>query len=153
MIGLLSRLLAKTRAAPVVFVAKPLYAGEADMLVAALQARGARVEESIVGQPYFTYAGAGRQIDRSGAVVVLMDGPTSATCTLYELRLAAGLEDRSGSDPRPTFVYGRRSDALDEQLTRFLGEDRLPTFLPDDLDAAIDVVVAAASRSLSFAFQ
>ncbi|HEV7566060.1 MAG TPA: hypothetical protein VGO31_08905 [Microbacteriaceae bacterium] len=145
--GLLSRLFGKTLAAPVVFVADTSYDGEADALVAALEARGAHVEKSLTGTPWMTYADTGRQIERSGAVVVLMDGPTSATCTLYELDLAAGGQERRGNGPRPTFIYGRRSDELDEQLRGFLSEDRLPTFLPDDMDAAVDVVLAAATRS------
>jgi hypothetical protein len=132
---------------PVVFVAHSICDGENDALVAALQARGGRVEESDVGRPYFTYSAVGRQIDGSGAVVVPMDGPTGATSTLYELSLAAGLADRLGSDPRPTFIYGRRSDKLDEQIRFAVGEDRLPTFLPDDLEAAAAVVVLAAATS------
>jgi hypothetical protein len=131
----------------VAFVAHPTCDRETDKLVAALQRRGARVEESIVGRPYFTYDAVGGQIDRSGAVVVLMDGPTGATSTLYELSLAAGLADRRDREPRPTFIYGRRSDELDEQLRFACGEDRLPTFLPDDLDAAADIVVLAAAAN------
>jgi len=145
MAGLLTRLFGKTTGATVVFVARG--DGGADTLVAALQARGARVEESIVGVPYFTYAAVGRQIDRSRVVVVPIRASSGATSTLYELSLAAGLADRLGRDPRPTFIYGHRSDELDEQLRFACGEDRLPTYLPDDLGAAVDVVLAAASRS------
>jgi hypothetical protein len=143
--GRFSRLFATTPAVPVVFVARG--DGGADAIVAALQAREARVEESGVGRPYFTYADVGRQIDRSDAVVVPMRASSGATSTLYELRLAVGLEDRLGRDPRPTFIYGRPSDELDVQLRFSVGEEKLPTYLPEDLDAAVDVVLAAASRS------